>query len=93
MGIFIKNVETVRKARALAERRGAGLTATIDQALDLLEEQDRANLKPERTLESMIAATERFRKAAGITDDTPPITKADFDALYDYLDEEIDGRR
>ncbi len=91
MGILLKNAEAEQMARELAELRGSTLTDAIKGALKKALAEEKA--RTPRTLESMIAATERFRKAAGITKDTPPVTKADFDALYDYLDEEIDGRR
>jgi hypothetical protein len=87
MGIFIKNVEVVRKAREIAARRGLGLTATIDEALDLLNQQDQAKPKRRPTFEEMEAATHRFRAAIGLDENTPPITKADFDALYDDIED------
>jgi hypothetical protein len=34
MGLSIKRVETERKARAVAERMGVGVTEAIDRALD-----------------------------------------------------------
>jgi antitoxin VapB len=88
MAIHIKNVETERKARELATLTGGTLTGVIDQALErrLVEERGRRK-KP--TLEEMIAATEEFRRKAGLDKEKLNITKADFDALYDFIDEEI----
>lgn len=89
MAMFIKNPETERKARELAALDGATLTRAVDRALEEALARRRAE-PPVRTLESMIAATERFHAACGgLKPDLPPITKADFDALYDYLDEDL----
>ncbi len=85
MGIFIKNPETERKARELAALRGEGLTASIDAALEAALIRERSRPARARTLEEMVAATDRFRKAAGLDRPHAPITRADFDALYDDM--------
>jgi hypothetical protein len=87
MSILLKNPEAERMARELAALRGSTLTDAIKGALDKALAEEKA--KTPRTRESMIAANDRFRKAAGLDKPHPPITKADFDALYDYLDEEM----
>lgn len=88
MSIFIRNPETERKVREFAAMDGLTLTGAIDAAMDEVLAK-RKTAKPRRTMESMIAANERFRKAAGLDKPHDPISKADFDALYDYLDEEM----
>jgi antitoxin VapB len=91
MGIFIKNPEVERKARELAKLRGQSLTSVIGQALDRqLAEQPRPK-RPKPTLEEMIAATERFRRAAGL-DKAPrrQMTKKDWDDLWPTGIPEID---
>lgn len=92
MAIHIKNVETERKARELATLTGGTITGVIDQALEqrLIEERGK---RKRPTLEEMIAATDEFRRKAGLDKEKLNITKADFDALYDYLDDEIAGVR
>ncbi len=52
MGLSIKRVETERKARAVAERMGVGLTEAIDMALD----------RTWKELNADDAAAERARK-------------------------------
>ena len=81
-----------RKARELATLTGGTLTGVIDAALEqrLAEERSKRR-KP--TLAEMIEATEEFRRKAGLDKAKLNITKADFDALYDYLDDEIAGGR
>jgi antitoxin VapB len=90
VGIFIKNPEVERKARKLAKLKGKSLTAAIEGALD---RELREQLPPERrpSLEEMRAATERFRRVAGL-DKGPykPITKAEWDAMWPLGIAEID---
>lgn len=82
MGLFIKNAEVERKARQIAARRGVGITATIEQALDLLARQDEAQPRPERTLESLMEATRKFHEACGgLKPGIKPMTKEDWDEL------------
>ncbi|MCC7267189.1 MAG: type II toxin-antitoxin system VapB family antitoxin [Caulobacteraceae bacterium] len=90
MAIHIKNIETERKARELATLTGGTITGVIDQALEqrLTEERGKRR-KP--TLEEMIAATEEFRrKMGGVRGDLPPLTKADWDALWEVGEPAID---
>jgi len=81
MGIFIKNPETERVVREIAALRGTTITGAIDAlAREALErEQPQA---PRRTLDSMRAATEEFRRKAGLDKVKLNVTKADFDALW-----------
>ena len=85
MGIFIRNPEVERKARELAELEGKTLTAAINDALDarLLLERAKGQPKARPTLEEMLAATDRFRRAVGLDSRRVSATKADFDALWD----------
>ena len=92
MGIFIKNPEVERKARALAKLQGTSLTAAIDQALDRrLAEVEPKPQRPRPTLAEMRAATDEFRRKAGL-DRAPrePMTKKDWDALWPTGIPEID---
>ena len=83
MGIFIKNPEVERKARELAERRGESLTFVIGQALDRELEIEQAKPRRRPTLEEMKAATDEFRRKAGLDKVKLNVTKADFDALWE----------
>jgi antitoxin VapB len=83
MGIFIKNPEVERKARELAALRGASLTAVVDMALDDALKAERAKPRGRPTLEQMLAATEAFRRKAGLDKVKLNVTKADFDALWE----------
>lgn len=85
MGIFLKNPETERKVRELAALEGATLTSAIDVAVEEALAKRRSQPRPRLTLQEMIEATDRFRKAVGLDKPHAPITKADFDALYDDL--------
>jgi len=83
MGLFIKNPEVERKARELARLRGLSLTQAVGDAVQtaLAAEQGKPRSKP--TVEEMIEATERFRKAIGLDKRKINATKADFDALWE----------
>jgi hypothetical protein len=83
MGIFIKNPEVERKARELAALRGASLTAAVDMALDDALKAERAKPRTRPTLEQMLAATEDFRRKAGLDKVKLNVTKADFDAMWE----------
>jgi antitoxin VapB len=90
VGLFIKNPETERKARERAALDGATLTGAVDRALEEALARRRAE-RPVRTLESMIAATERFHAACGgLKPDLPPMTKQDWDDLWPTGIPEID---
>ena len=78
MAILIKNPETERKARELASLRGMSITSVIDGALEAALAQA---MPPKRTLESMLEATRKLRRDAGISGPLPPMTKADWDEL------------
>ncbi len=84
MSIFIKNPETERKARKLAELRGESLTAVIDAALEdaLAEEHAKTPARP--TAAEIEAASARLRTAIGI-DGRPqrPVLREEFDALWE----------
>jgi antitoxin VapB len=93
MGIFIKNPVVERKARELAKLEGKSLTAVIEEALD--EKLARCPRPSGRrpTLEEMLAATERFRKAVGLDKvKVEPMTKKDWDALWPTGIPEIDDQ-
>jgi len=92
MGIFIKNPETERKVRELAQRRGSTLTAAIDQALDQALRAENNTQRPKKSLEEIRAATDRFRRATGL-DKLPstPVSKAECDALWPTGISEIDN--
>lgn len=82
MAILIRNPEVERKARELAARRGLSITAAVHGALD----QALAEIGPKRprpTVEEMLEATRRFREEAGVSGPQPPVTRADFDALWE----------
>lgn len=91
MSIFIRNTEVVRKAREIAARRGTGITATIEEALDLLNQKDQAEERPVRTLESLMEATRKFHEACGgLKPDRKPLTKEEWDELNEIGFPEID---
>ena len=83
MSIFIKNPETERKARELAQLTGETLTGAIDAALSQRLEEEKAKPRKRPTLEEMQAATDEFRRASGL-DRVPyrPVTKEEWDALW-----------
>jgi len=83
MGLFIKNPEVERKARELAALRGASLTAAVDMALDDALKIERAKPRGRPTLEQMRAATDKFRRKAGLDKVKLSVTKADFDAMWE----------
>jgi len=89
MAILIRNPETERKARELASLKRDTLTGVIDAALERELAQVRpAPVRRRPTVEEMLEATERFRKAIGLDGRKLNITKADFDALWEDDDEE-----
>lgn len=79
MAILIKNPETERKARELATLKGETITGAIDAALERALAEARP--KPRRTVEEMMAATDRFRAQIGIHGPQPPVTKAEWDEI------------
>jgi len=92
MGILIKNPETERKARELAALQGGTLTGAIDQALDKALSVERAKPRSRRrTVDEVMAATEKFRKSLGIVPgEWISPTKAEWDALFPTGVAEID---
>ena len=92
MGIFIKNPETEKAVRALAELTGESLTTAIEVAVR--ERLSKTAPKPAKpTFEEMMAATRDFRKATGLDQRKLNVTKADFDALWEIPELDEDGRR
>jgi antitoxin VapB len=83
MGLFIKNPEVERKARELAALRGASLTIVVGMALDDALKLERAKRRRRPTFEEARAATQEFRRKAGLDRLKLNVTKADFDALWD----------
>lgn len=83
MAILIKNPEVERKARALASLRGLTITAALDGALEkaLADAQPAPRRRP--TVDEMLESTRRFRARAGISTPLPPVTREDFDALWE----------
>lgn len=91
MGIFIKNPEVERKARELAQRTGKTLTAIVEEGLDRQLADCPAPSRPRPTVEEMVAATERFRRAIGLDKvKVTPMTKQDWDDLWPTGIPEID---
>ena len=85
MGIFIKNPEVERKARELAARRGESLTAAIGHALDCELKAERERTQGRPTFEEMLAATDEFRRKVGLDKVKLNVTRADFDAMWDFV--------
>jgi hypothetical protein len=83
MAILIKNPEVERKARELASLRGQSITAALDGALDKALADALPAPRRKLTVEEMLEATRRFRERAGATGPQPPVTRADFDALWE----------
>lgn len=96
MAILIKNVEVEARARELAALTGESLTGAIDEAVKrrLAQEKERHRPRKKATLEEMIEATDRFRKAVGLDKVDLKITRADFDAINEIpgLEDDIDRR-
>ncbi|HEV2365608.1 MAG TPA: type II toxin-antitoxin system VapB family antitoxin [Caulobacteraceae bacterium] len=82
MAILIKNPQAEKRLRELAALRGESLTRTVERlAEEGLAEEARKRRRP--TVAEMKAATEVFRRKVGLDQPHPPITKADFDALWE----------
>jgi len=82
MGIFIKNPETERVVREVAALRGETITGVIDALAREALARERPRPR-KRTLEEMRAATDEFRRKAGLDKEKLNVTKADFDALWE----------
>lgn len=92
MGLFIKNPEVERKARELARASGKTLTAVIEEALDRQLASRPEPARPRPTVEEMVAATDRFRRAVGLDKvKVTPMTKQDWDDLWPTGIPEIDN--
>ncbi|PZQ65666.1 MAG: hypothetical protein DI570_00760 [Phenylobacterium zucineum] len=83
MAILIRNPEVERKARELASLRGTTITAALDGALEQALADAKPPVKRRPTVEEMLEATRRLRARAGISEDLPPVTREDFDALWE----------
>jgi antitoxin VapB len=82
MAILIKNAEVERRARELAALTGESLTGAIDEAVKQRLEQEKAKPRPRPTMEEIMEATHRFRRAVGLDKRKVNATKADFDAMW-----------
>lgn len=85
MGILIKNPEAERAVRELAELTGESLTTAIEVAVKERLEAKRA-AKPKhvpRSAAEMKAITRKFLTPNARAGLIPPITKADFDELWE----------
>ena len=90
MGIFIKNRGVEQAARELARLQGKSLTEAVGGAVQSALAAEKAKPRPRPTVEEMIAATERFRKAIGLDKRRLNVTKADFDALWEIPGFEVE---
>ena len=91
MAILIKNPIAEKRLRELAALRGESLTKTVDRlAQEALADEARRRRRP--TIEEMRAATEEFRRKAGLDQPHAPITRADFDDLWEISGLSKDGR-
>jgi len=93
MSVFIRNPQVERAARELAQLRGQSLTEAVGDAVEAALALERAKAKPARTVESMWAATDEFRRKVGLDKRQRKTTRADFDELWhipelDFLDRE-----
>jgi hypothetical protein len=85
MSVFIRNPEVERAARELARLKGQSLTEAIGGAIESALQIERAKPRPRPTVAEMKAATELFRRKVGLDQTQPQITRADFDALWDFI--------
>ena len=81
MAILIKNPDVERRVRELAALTGESLTATIDEAVKTRLDEAVSAACQRPSLEDMIAATERFRRAIGMDHRAIDTSKSVFDAL------------
>jgi antitoxin VapB len=86
MSLFIRNTEAETAARELAQLQGKTLTEAVRDSLKATLEAERAKPRRRPTVEEIMAATDRFRKAIGLDKRKLNATKADFDALWDIPD-------
>ncbi len=83
MAILIKNPEVEKRARQLAALTGETLTGAIDAAVKARLEAEAHRPRKRPTVDEMIEATERFRKAVGLDKREIDTSKAAFDALWE----------
>ena len=86
MGLFIRNPEVERKARELAILTSQTLTGAVAGALDCALDKARAQQPahdPEAKLRRLNAVMDAYRQTSGAQKTLPPVTKADFDALWE----------
>jgi hypothetical protein len=83
MSVFIRNPEVERAARELARLQRLSLTEAIGAAVETALAIERAKPVPRPTLVEMKAATDAFRRKAGLDTFKLNVTRADFDALWD----------
>ena len=82
MAILIKNPEVEARARALAALTGESLTAAIDEAVKRRLDEEHAKPKRRPTVDEIMTATDRFRKAVGLDKRKVNATKEMFDELW-----------
>jgi hypothetical protein len=82
MSVFIRNPEVEKAARELARLKRQSLTEAVGEALEAALAIERAKPRARPTVAEMMAATDEFRRKIGLDTKGPPITKADFDALW-----------
>ncbi len=83
MSVFIRNPEVERAARELARLRRQSLTEAVGEAVEAALAAERARPRARATLAEMKAATDAFRRKAGLDKLKLNVTRADFDALWD----------
>jgi len=91
MAILIKNPDVERKARELASLTGQTITAALDGALDRELAAVRPPPRRKPTVEEMIEATHRFRKAVGLDQRRVDTSRARFDEINEIPGLEDDG--
>jgi hypothetical protein len=83
MSVFIRNPEVEKAIRELARLKRQSLTEAVGEALEAALVVERARPRARPTVVEIMAATEDFRRKIGLDTKGPPITRADFDALWD----------
>jgi antitoxin VapB len=85
MGILIKNPEAERAVRELAELTGESLTTAVEIAVKERLAAKRGEQPPRRrrSVEEMKAITRKYLTPEARAGLLPPITKADFDELWE----------
>ena len=83
MSLFIRNTEAETAARELAQLQGKTLTEAVRDSLKATLEAERAKPRRRPTVDEILAATDEFRRKAGLDKVKLNVTKADFDALWE----------